>query len=412
MKDIDTIMCLEGDFIADAEAALIKLCEQHGVTLYAKDLSSVKNGAAIGFGTFPEIIGHKTFEYTEQILVGKTSPSELPIHFVETARKIAVNLTTAHRQGLTIPKRTSPLSFSWGCLSRWSRTMNINSPLPPFLHTPPELRVMSYNIRMAPCPEDEHTENAWKHRLAKVSLVCSTYQPDIIGFQEISQIQSRSLQASLTQTPYRFLTSLPAHPPYEAGLALAYNTERLKGMSALTKIWLSEQPLQSHTPAWDASGYERFIICAQFFDKITHHSFWFFTTHFDHQGRVARMKSADLLLKTVRSRAGKAIITGDFNCFAQQGGAELYQQLASQPSIMKNAYEIASQTAGAKGSWIGWDYDPYHEKHGTVQYDYIFTKQIASVAYHAILDDTVWDPEYKKNLYPSDHRPIMSDLIL
>ncbi len=40
------------------------------------------------------------------------------------------------------------------------------------------IRAMSYNIRMAPCREDDATENAWVYRLPKVNMIIERYKPD------------------------------------------------------------------------------------------------------------------------------------------------------------------------------------------------------------------------------------------
>lgn len=101
---VDVIMCLEGDFIGEAESGLIKLCSQHQISLFAKDLGCIKNGAAFGFGTSPETIGNKAYCYLKKILENKVAIKDLPVQWVDYARKIGVNLTAAKKQNLRVPE--------------------------------------------------------------------------------------------------------------------------------------------------------------------------------------------------------------------------------------------------------------------------------------------------------------------
>lgn len=266
------------------------------------------------------------------------------------------------------------------------------------------LRAMTYNIRMAPCLEDDTTENAWQHRLPKVSLILTTYRPDIMGLQEISAVQAATLCDSFTQKyGYALCTRLPTKAPIESGLGIMYNTARVQQVSKLMVIWLNESGDTPHAPAWDGSDYERFIISAQFKDLKTGKLFWFATTHFDHLGQDARTHSAHIALDLVNRLNGPTLLTGDFNCFPQLGGAQLYQLLATSSPMVRDAQSNAQTTFGAPGSWIGWDYDPYKQKAGHATYDYIFIKKVSHVFQHGIIDDRIWDPTFNKELYPSDH---------
>lgn len=273
------------------------------------------------------------------------------------------------------------------------------------------LRVMTYNIRMAPCPEDEGTENAWKHRLPKVALLIKEYLPDIIGLQEISELQEKTLRSELSSLPFDIVSRTPSRPPVESGLGIAYNPHTLSLDSAVHTIWLNEKRTTPHAPAWDGSHYERFIIYARFTHKVSKSSFWFTTTHFDHMGQQARTESAHIIIELAQQLDGPVILTGDFNCFPQLGGHELYKLLSSH-ELIQDTHKAAQTTFGVPGSWIGWKYDRYRQQNGFAKYDYIFSKGISSVLQEGVIDDRVIDSNLGKELYPSDHRPVLSDLIL
>lgn len=272
------------------------------------------------------------------------------------------------------------------------------------------LRAMSYNIRMAPCAEDDVTENAWGYRLPKINIIFDRYMPDIVGLQEVSSYQMDTLEDSSHAIHYAFLGKYPTKKPIESGLGIIYNTEKLLLISDLATVWLNESRSNSAGPAWDGSSYERYVIYAKFKHCVTGSNFWFITTHFDHLGIKARQESAKIVMDLAEELDAPAIVTGDFNCFPQLGGLELYQLLCTRSNTMKDSGTIAQSLFGVPGSWIGWDYDPYKQGEGYAKYDFIFVRDTIRVIQHGIIDDQVWDAHFKKELYPSDHRPVLSDL--
>jgi len=273
------------------------------------------------------------------------------------------------------------------------------------------MRVMSYNIRMAPCKEDDATENAWKYRLPKIGMILQEYTSDIIGLQEISAVQKESLEKLMNQT-YLFLTRFPQKEPIESGLGIAYNPAVIEAVSPLKTLWLNEDKNTPYAPAWDGSDYERYVIYAKFRHRATGRFFWFVTTHFDHLGERARTESANIVMDLAKSLNEPVIITGDFNCFPQQGGQQLYDLLCNRAETIYDSGKQAAKVVGVPGTWIGWHYDPYAQKEGHAKYDYIFVHKDLKTLQHAVIDDRVWDEQFNKELYPSDHRPVISDLML
>jgi endonuclease/exonuclease/phosphatase family metal-dependent hydrolase len=267
-------------------------------------------------------------------------------------------------------------------------------------------RMMSYNIRMAPCDEDEGTENSWEHRDKKIQAILDHYRPDIVGVQEISEIQTKSFRN------YTLLVKYPSRKPFELGLAIAYQTDKLQPLSDLRVVWLNELKTGPDSPSWDGSAYERFLIYAKFKTRSTGDAFWFMTTHFDHLGVKARQESAKIVMDLAESLDAPAVVSGDFNCFPQLGGSELYNLLTSRSTQIKDTGICADRSFGPLGSWRGWDYDPYMQRSDNPKYDYLFVHKSIKVLQHGVIDDCVWDDHFGKPLYPSDHLPVMSDIIL
>ncbi len=275
------------------------------------------------------------------------------------------------------------------------------------------LRVMSYNIRMAPCAQDDATENAWVHRLPKINMIFNHYIPDIIGIQEMSAFQMQTLKNSKYTVPYNVIGKPPTKSPTEYGLGIAYNTLHLQLVSELHTVWLNESQTHAHAPAWDSSDYERYALYAKFKHTKTGKLFWFITTHFDHQGVIARQESAKIIMDLADSLDAPVIITGDFNCFPQLGGPELYRLLCTHSKHIQDSGTIADTVFGVPGTWMGWDYDPYKQRGNiTSKYDFVFVSNTIQVLQQGIIDDQVWDANFNKALYPSDHRPIVSDVCL
>lgn len=102
MNKVDTVMCIEGDRIDDYNALLVKLCESHGVTLFAKEIESVRDGAALGFGTYAKSIGVMMMQYARKVLTGQAKASQLPVCSLDGARILVLNKAAAAKQDLPI----------------------------------------------------------------------------------------------------------------------------------------------------------------------------------------------------------------------------------------------------------------------------------------------------------------------
>jgi ABC-type uncharacterized transport system substrate-binding protein len=102
MSKVDTVICLEGDTIDDVNTLLVKMCTQHNVTLFAKDLECVPAGAALGYGVYAVQIGAAAMKYADLILTQNIHPGTLPVLFIDKVRKLALNTNTAPSQGMVI----------------------------------------------------------------------------------------------------------------------------------------------------------------------------------------------------------------------------------------------------------------------------------------------------------------------
>lgn len=104
ISSADTVMYLPGCLVEEAAEGLIKLCNQHGVSLFANQPQTVKQGAAFGYGTDTSILGAKACEIARSILIEGKDPKNIPVQFMDFGRRTAVNLDAAKQQNLHIPE--------------------------------------------------------------------------------------------------------------------------------------------------------------------------------------------------------------------------------------------------------------------------------------------------------------------
>ena len=103
----DMLMILRDTTLMTAIDRIIKICRQHRVPLFASDTTSVKKGAALGFGVTEYGIGKQTANHALAILRDRKNPGDVPITYVDSGY-FYVNKKELSNQGLTIdPSRYS-----------------------------------------------------------------------------------------------------------------------------------------------------------------------------------------------------------------------------------------------------------------------------------------------------------------
>ena len=163
-------------------------------------------------------------------------------------------------------------------------------------------------------------------------------------------------------------------------------------------FWLSETPDQP-SKGWDAA-LNRICTYGLFRHRESGRTFYVFNTHFDHIGEQARLESAGLILRKIQelNREGyPAILMGDLNL---EPDSPPILQLSGN---LEDAYVKAGESAfGPPGTFNGFD----RNQPATRRIDYIFVSPgDFEVSGHAI-----WSEPYGRG-YPSDHFPVMADLL-
>lgn len=250
------------------------------------------------------------------------------------------------------------------------------------------VKVMTYNIRLDLASDKD---NDWNHRKDFFVSQIKFYEPDIFGVQEALPNQINDLTANLPEYSHIGI-GRDGEGKGEAS-AIFFKNNRFKVSNANT-FWLSETP-EKVSKGWDAS-YIRICTYGLFKDLKTKKSFWFFNTHLDNDGELARKKGVELILakmKDVNTKNYPVFLTGDFN---SEPNSELLVNLRKEMTDSREASE--ESPFGPTGSFNGFKFN----EPVTRLIDYIFvdnSKRI-QIKKYAVLSDS-------KNLhFPSDHFPI------
>ena len=262
------------------------------------------------------------------------------------------------------------------------------------------IHVMTFNIRY-PNPDDG--ANYWPNRKEKVGSIIRFHRADIIGVQEAFRAQLDELTAMLPEYEWfghcRTDGNLQPDPDNEFSAIFFRHAlfERLDGGT----FWLSPTPDEAGSKGWDAV-LPRVATWVKLREKRDGEVFFVFNTHFDHRGDTARLESANLILRKIRSIAGGApvVLTGDFNCGP---GSMPYNVITDVNSPVEDAiYRSEMPHHGPNATWT----DSFRIPGTGERIDYIFVSPRIIVHRHAVLAES-WG-----GLLPSDHLPVFAELEL
>ena len=254
------------------------------------------------------------------------------------------------------------------------------------------INVATYNLRYNN-PGDG--PNAWPARKEMVKALIRYHGFDIVGTQEGLADQIDEL-ARMEEFDH---VGIGRDDGKRAGehSAIFFRKSRF---ALLNKgdFWLSETP-ERPSLGWDATCCNRLVSWARLRERASGRTLFVFSAHFDHEGKVARRASADLVLRkmTEITRGEPAILVGDFNSTPE---TEQIQMLAK---TLRDAFQVTQAPPyGPSGTYNGFRLDaPMRER-----IDYIFVDRHFDVLNYAVLSDSL------QNRYPSDHHPVTARVVL
>jgi len=255
--------------------------------------------------------------------------------------------------------------------------------------------IMSYNIRVA---VDEGI-NSWENRKEKVASMIRFHRADVIGLQEALKEQIEDLLELLPEYSWHGVGRDDGKEKGEYS-AILFRTGKFQLLGGST-FWLSETP-DTVSVGWDAA-LPRIVTWVLLKENESQRMFYHFNTHFDHVGIEARKNSAKLILEKIREITAKetsphsVVITGDFNSRPE---SDVYKILTETFSDAKNISKN-----GHYGSSISFNGFGKSLEEGN-RIDCIFVNDQIIVKQHGIIGET-----FEGN-YPSDHMPVIAEIII
>lgn len=256
------------------------------------------------------------------------------------------------------------------------------------------IRVMSFNIRM---DTQEDGVNQWDNRKDFACDMIRFHHPDLFGAQEVLHHQLTDMQHRL---PEYESVGVGREDGKEKGeySAVFFRKDRFKLIDRHT-FWLAEDPETVGKKGWDAAC-ERVVTWVELKDRKTNKTFYFFNTHFDHVGVIARRESSALLKAKIREIAASdpVIVTGDFNA---SPASSVIRALTDPDDAehLTDSRQLAAFRYGPEYSFH--DYGRLAPGQAEM-IDYIFVRNVHCVLQSAVLTDT------KGLLQVSDHYPLLA----
>ncbi len=251
-------------------------------------------------------------------------------------------------------------------------------------------RVMSFNVR---CKSDP--EGSINNRSKIVTAIINQYAPDSFGVQEATAKWMRILKKEFGDKYGCVGKARDYFGPFSEYSAVFYLKDKYKLIDEGT-IWLSETP-EKKSKSFNSACY-RITTWAVLEDKETGKRYTHMNTHLDHVLESTRDGQAGVLLTKLEElqAQGNVIVTGDFNAYPHE-------------DVYKRMIAVTDDVAfSAKTADEGITYHAYGKKkeEGQGAIDFIFTSKGVKADTYKIIRNTVMD------MYPSDHYPIVADVIV
>ena len=252
-------------------------------------------------------------------------------------------------------------------------------------NTSEKVNIMTYNIRL-----DTETDgiNMWDNRKEGIVSLIKEEDVDILGIQEALPDQIDYLSNQLKD--YNYIGEGRNGGNSGEYSAIYFKSERISLKEEET-FWLSETP-RVPSIGWDAA-IKRIVTLGVFNIKNSKKELIVYNTHFDHIGKVAREKSAIMILNhiTKNNYLDKSLIVmGDLNANTD----ELTIKVLSEK--LEDSFKMIP-LKDSIGTFNGFDINSKLSD----RIDYVFTKNIKIIDYRHI------DKKLPNGLWPSDHLPIL-----
>lgn len=253
------------------------------------------------------------------------------------------------------------------------------------------LRIMSFNLRY-----NDDKAGKVRDRSKIVCAILRQYAPDSFGTQEATGQWMNTLTETLGDMYDSVAVPRDTQGYKSERNAVFYLKDKYNLIDSGT-IWLSETPEVPNTKI-EGVGCHRIATWAVLENKATGYTYTHISTHLEHIIDEAKLIQVDVLISKIAEleKDGKVICTGDFN---SEPTSEVYSKMTA---ILDDTRVSA---VNSDGGTTFHDYGKFTENfEGAI--DYIYVPEGTKVYTYKIIRNTV------KNMYPSDHYPIVADIVI
>lgn len=272
-------------------------------------------------------------------------------------------------------------------------------------HLDEKIRILSFNLLFSHYDHNLSPENRWPQRLPRIVEVINEMQPDIIGVQELYPPTWKDLQPLIEKNYTLF-----AKPCDDGELnGILYHNDRFEVVDSL--VWyISETPEIPNTET---------LTMLKLKDLKTGHILAVFNAHLAFSNINKREYQARFLAKYIKSfiKEGPVVLTGDFNTFSNR--PDLHKLPFYDGDYILRILKSSSLSTAKENALLGHlgpistftnlpnDVLPFKGT-GTpgITLDHIFISNHIKALIHATQAGTI------QGLYPSDHMPVLADIIL
>ena len=272
------------------------------------------------------------------------------------------------------------------------------------------VRVMTFNVRGS-FHEDDGI-NAWSNRAPLNVETIERHAPDLIGFQELQKGNLDTYRERLPEYGYLPGPVAGNNPPHELN-AIFFDPRRFEVLDS-GGFWLSTTP-ERHSSSWRTrctrSAHWANLRCLN-----TGLSFLHVNTHLDHASEPARVEGCRLILRKIaeiqkgREDTPPIVVTGDFNCapgslphrtFTENGFVDTFLTTGNEDD--EDLYTFHA--------FKGPQYSATRSGHGSMRIDWILVKDPRQ-RIRTGSQFIVRDRNEELGIYPSDHYPVLAELVL
>ncbi|MBR0536809.1 MAG: endonuclease/exonuclease/phosphatase family protein [Clostridia bacterium] len=228
-------------------------------------------------------------------------------------------------------------------------------------------------------------QRSWFYRACLLIETVAAESPDVIGFQEVTPMHERFLNAVLSG--YGHVLQYRDKSPLSEACLLYYSLARFEAADT-GSFWLSDTP--DEMSKYEGAGYHRVCTWALLRDRTTGKETLYMNTHLDNVSDDARIKGINVILEKLSAFGDvPVVLMGDLNT-GEQGKTYLAATAA-----FDDAKYLAPETeAGATFQGFG-------TRSGGQNIDYFMVSKtgVEPLLYRILR--TTYD-----GAYPSDHYPI------